>query len=226
MKLWSNREENEQLLKYIEEATKAGNTINYGCERFCAIFPDYTIDQARSRYYQLINSNGQMNEQTIVKAWSDEQDKLLLEYYEAETKKGKTKTKIFQELAKQLNRSFNSISGRYYNLTCKKTKVKEKHKVKEINVNEFMKLLSGLDIEGLNQIFSDIKTLKKTLSPEDAALTIQNLRNELENSNSLKANLQEIVEKQNKELAKINSQYDLLKTKFDNLKKQFESENN
>lgn len=217
MKVWTNLEENQKLLELIDDSMKNGNTINNGCERFCSMFPSYTIDQARSRYYQLINSNKKMLEQTIVKPWDLKEEEELLKYFDEQIALGKTKTKIFGELAEKLDRSFNSVAGRYYILT-NDNKIKEKHKVKEINIEEFVNSLASLDIKAIQKVLNDMGKLKKDLEENDQSLYIQNLVLENQALKEENNELNEVIEKQNKEIKKLSQINESIKTKFENLK--------
>lgn len=116
MKIWTNKEESIDLLDTINAALQEGYPINYGCEIFCLKNKKYNILQARARYYQLLNSDKDLKEETIINPWNEKEDSLLKKYYQKELKKGKTLTKVTNELSKKMNRSFNSVIGRYYKL--------------------------------------------------------------------------------------------------------------
>lgn len=175
MKLWNNLEKNKRLLDIIEKEQKDGNTINFGCKKFCEEYPSYNLKQVRAKYYQLKNSTKQINEQIIVKPWTLEEENFLLNYCEKEIGKGVNKTKIFFELSKKFNRSFNSVSGRYYILTNSK---KENKISKKVDIDKFIKDLNSINLYEIKDLIDKLILLEENLKEKEKDILIIKLKNE------------------------------------------------
>lgn len=173
MKLWRDIKDTEDLLNTITKVVSENKTINYGCRKFCDEHPNYTIEQARSKYYQLVNSNGKIEDETIVKPWDAESEEYLINYYNEQSKYGKSKSKIFGEVADKLDRSFNSVSGRYYLITKRNdTKNKPKPKTVKKNIDDISQLITKVDIDVLFEIVTNLKYLKDNISDKDIEIIL------------------------------------------------------
>lgn len=201
MKLWTRKEDSQKLLSIIKDCISKGETINRGCEIFIEEYPQYSIEQVRAKYYQLINSNENVQEQTVIHPWNSSEEDFLWNYCEEEFKKGKAKTKVFGEIAQKLNRNYNSVSGRYYilkNRLSNKAKTKKSNKV---NVNSIVSLLNEVDIDALSSIVDTLKYIKENITDKD--LEIINLQTENSKKNEEINYLQKQLLKKEKELKKI-----------------------
>lgn len=212
MKLWTNKEESLELLNIIEKSKKEGNTINTGCELFCLKYPKYSTKQARARYYQLINSEGDIKEEIIVQPWTEQEEEKLLTYCEENLKKGVSKTKIFLDLSKEFNRTFNSVSGRYYILKNNKNKNEKK---KKINIEQFISQISNIDLNELNLVIDKLLKFQNNLKNDDKEILIMRLQNNndiLETQNLI---LLKELDKKEKEIKNLNHIIDKYKNKYE-----------
>lgn len=203
MKLWSNLNDSQELLSIIKNASENGLSIHKGCEMFCTKYPQYTIEQARSRYYQLNNSSGQINEQTIIKPWDSDEDNILLETFNQEIKNKKTNKEIFQIVSTKLNRTYGSVASRYYNLINIDNRQKKKNY--SFDINAFKELLDIINIDELEILINQLNNIKNNRRDFDIIelhkkiechkQEISYLKNKLKKKNQEIMNLKALINK-------------------------------
>lgn len=109
---WTEELKNE-LLGFFKEEEKGNKSVNEIAETFAQKYGNMTASQVKSAYYKFYNDNNTKNGQKVDgrTTWSNKENEMLLKA--VQNKKG-TLTSVFEEFAKNTNRSAQNVSQHYY----------------------------------------------------------------------------------------------------------------
>jgi len=204
-KEWT-KEENDELLEFMEEGRKKGMQVRYLCEQYATRDPQLTREQVRSHFYQLMNNPDDSKKDFHRGIWTEEEDDFLFDSVKEKSKE-MNKLEIFEYVGAKLNRNPRAVANHYYNIE------KARKESEDEELDKFIYGISHLDIEKIDTILNKLKEIHKYGNEEKEILSLEI---------QLK-NAQEELEDFKKQLSNANNTIESYKNKFENYKKLYSS---
>lgn len=185
-KIWDDELDNE-LFEYAKEGRLKGLSISRISETFSLTHPEFTKEQIRTHFYQIIKDKEVDEYFSIMKPWTDEDDDFIFSYVR-KNKNRMNKNIMFEEIGKSLGRDAQHIAARYYKLR-KKSK-------EEIELQSFLEKISKIDGSRAEKF---IRMLEEFPETEKEKMERENnrLRKELEVLNSEREELKKLLLEKN-----------------------------